>query len=269
MLKICSIMIRGKYFDKNAETLTKRGINMKPKAQDPRIAQKVLEMVAAHYKTTPEALKGKEGDPIAKKVVMYTIREGIGGLIRSAREAVGKKYDPDVYQAVKKVQGLVKTDPALASLIEEIKTEVLMIANMPSSSAEATESTSPPYQPRSHTQKSSVTSERTEVLAVAPTKTITQNIISVKEAVTSVFLGASLLQSPDPAADVMLAKDAVVFLVWDDFPKIPLTEILSAFRLDKDGLYRAIGRISVCLKEDGGELKKKLKAARVAYSPAE
>jgi len=200
---------------------------------------------------------------------MYTLKEALGGSLRSAKEAVGKKHDPDVYQAVKKVKGLVKTDTALASLIEEIKTETLMIAAMPSGSAGATGPTSPPRQPTPRTPKPPVTSEKTEAPAVVPSGNTAQNIASVQKAVTGVFLGADLLQSRDPAAEVMLAKDAVVFLVWDDFPKIPLPEILTAFHLDKDGLYRAIGRISVCLKEDGSELKKKLKAARGAYSPAE
>lgn len=269
MLKVCSIVIRVQDFDKHAETLTNERNIMKAKTQDPRIAQKVLEMVAAHYKTTPDVLKSDEGDPIAKKVVMYTIKEGLGGSIRSAKEAVNKKHDPDVYQAVKKIKGLVKTDTGLASLIEEIKTETLMIAAMPSGSASAPSGpTSPPRQPAARTPRSATAPEKPEATQVIPTGNTAQTIASVQKAVTGVFLGADLLQSRDPASEVMLAKDAVVFLVWDDFPKIPLPEILSAFHLDKDGLYRAIGRISVCMKEDGSELKKKLKAARGAYSPA-
>jgi len=242
---------------------------VKADTQDPRITQKVLEMVAAYYKTTPGALKGDEGDPIAKKVVMYTLKEELGASLKASREAVGKKYDPYVYQAVKKVKGLMKTDTALSSLIEEIKTEALMITVPPSGSAGAMGPTSPPRQPTPRTPKPPVTSKKAEALTVVPSGNTAQSIASVRKAVTGVFLGADLLQAPDPAAEVMLAKDAVVFLVWDDFPKISLPEILSAFHLDQDGLYRAIGRISVSLKEDGSELKKKLKAARGAYGAAE
>lgn len=267
MLKICSIVFRNKSFDKQPETLTKERNRMKTKTQDPRIAQKVLEMVAVHYKTTPDILKTEEGDPVARKVVMYTLKEELGASLKASREAVGKKHDPDVYQAVKKVKVLLKTDTALASMIEEVKTEALMIATMPSRNA-SSPAVSPQRQSSTRAPKPPVTPEKSEAIQIIPSGNTAQTIASVRKAVTGVFLSADLLQSNDPAAEVMLAKDAVVFLVWDDFPKIPLPEILSALHLDQDGLYRAIGRISVCLKEDGGEFKKKLKAARSAYSPA-
>ncbi len=236
---------------------------MKTKTQDPRIAEKVLEMVAAHYKTTSEALKSDQGDPIAKKVVMYTLKEGLGGSIRSAREAVGKKHDPDVYQAVNKVKGLLKTDTDLASLVEEIKTEALMITAMPGGGSDE------PVTNRrqafaSNSQPASLVSQE----RMAANSDSLQSVEKVQKAVVSVFLGSNLLQSVDPSTDVLLAKDLVVFLIWNDFPKTPLSEILNSFRLDQDGFYRAIGRISVLLREEGGEFKKRLKAARNTYSTA-
>ena len=239
---------------------------MKRKIQDPRIAQKVLDMVAVHYNTTPNILKGEDGDPVAKNVVMYILKEGLGASLKASKEAAGKKHDPDVYQAVKKVRMLVETDIALASLIEEIKTEVLMITVMPSETGSTSESFSPIRQRTTSITKELTASEKDELAPIITSENMVQIIGSVQKAVISIFLGADLLQSRDPATEVMLAKDAVVFLVWDDFPKITKAEILSAFRLDQDELYRAIGRISVCLKEDGNELKKKLKAARNAYS---
>lgn len=243
---------------------------MKTKTQDPRIAQKVLEMVADHYKTTPEKLKSVEGDPMAKKVVMYVLKEGLGASLKAAREAVNKKHDPDVYLAVKKIKALLRTDTTLAKMIEEAKAEALMIVAVPSGAE-----TTSPSEPTSTSRKSAPSDEKTPAIPgkseAIPSGTLgntTQVIETVQKAVTSIFLGANLLQSPDPAAEVMFAKDAVVFLVWDDFPKINRAEILKAFHLDQDGLYRAIGRISVCLKESGSELKKKLKAARAGYSAA-
>lgn len=241
---------------------------MKTKTFDPQITQKVLEMVANHYKTTPEVLRSDEGDQTAKKVVMYIIREGIGGSIRSAKDAVGKKHDNDVYMAIRKVKELMGSDAALDSLVEEIKTEAIMIAALPSGDVGTTGPTSPSLPPTPRPQRTAVSPERTETLVTPPPGSASQNIANVQKAVTGVFLGANLLQSPDPAAEVMLAKDVVVFLVWDDFPKIPLHEILSTFRLDMDGFYRAIGKTSVRLKEEGGELKKKIRAARGAYPQA-
>lgn len=241
---------------------------MKRKTQDPRIAQKVIEMVAAHYKVTPEALKDEDGDRKARQVVMYTLKEELGAPLRTAREVINVKSDPTVYAAVKAVKSLLKTDTALAAMIEEIKTEVLMITAMPGGSVSASGPTSPTRPPASASTKTAPLAGKTEAAPIVASGNTAQSIANVQKAVTGVFLGADLLQSRDPAAEVMLAKDAVVFLVWDDFPKITTAEILSAFHLDQDGLYRAIGRISVSLKEDGSELKKKLKAARGAYSPA-
>ena len=116
---------------------------MKAKTQDPRIVQKVLAMVAVHYKTTPEILRGDKGDLVAKKVVMYTLREELGASLKASREVVGRKHNPDVYQAVKKVKTLLKADATLASLIEEIKTEALMIAAMPSGTSSPSAPASP------------------------------------------------------------------------------------------------------------------------------
>ncbi len=241
---------------------------MKRKTQDPRIAQKVIEMVAAHYKTTPEVLKSAEGDLKARRIVMFILREELGTSIRTAREAVNKKNDPDVYIAVKKIKGLLNTDTALASMIEEIKTEVLMLSAMPGGPSPAVVQSSPMRQSMSASAKPLPSASQPEVAPASNNGSTAQIIGNVRKAVTGIFLGADLLQSRDPASEVMLAKDAVVFLVWDDFPKINQTEILSAFHLDQDGLYRAVGRISVTLKEDGSELKKKLKAVRAAYAQA-
>lgn len=222
---------------------------MKRKTQDPRIAKKVIEMVATHYKTTPDALKDSDGDRTARQVIMYILKEELGGTLRVAREAINIKADMTVYTACTAIKALLKTDKALATAIEEIKTEALMIAT-----TSGGESNTP--------------TTRSEVAPVAPSNNTAQIINNVRKAVTSVFLGPDLLQSPDPGAEVVLAKDAVVFLVWDDFPKIPLTELLSIFHLDQDGLYKAVGRISVAFKEDENGFKKKLKAARAGYMPS-
>ena len=274
MLKVCSIVFGDNSlessFNKHGETLTKqdRRKNMKRTTGDPRIASKVVEMVAAHYKTTPAVLKTDEGELKARRAVMYILKEGFGTTLREAREAVNKKSDPDVYLAVKAIKGLLKTDTALATMIEEVKTEVLMLSAMPGGPSPATTQSSPSRQTMSASAKPLPSVSQSETVPTANNGTTPQIIINVQRAVTGVFLGADLLQSSDPAAEVMLAKDAVVFLVWDDFPKISQAEILSAFHIDQDGLYRAVGRILVTLKEDGSELRKKLKAARAAYTPA-
>ncbi len=242
---------------------------MKRKTQDPRIAQKVIEMVAVHYKTTPEVIKGKEGDRLHRQVVMHVLKDALGSSLKGTCEALSTT-SMTVYTASKTVKELLKTDTALATLIEEIKTEVLMLSAIPGGGQVGLPTTSPSSPLRQTISAGGKPNppEPIETASVVTTMNTTQVIGKVQKAVTSFFLGADLLQSRDPAAEVLLAKDAVVFLVWDDFPKITLPEILSAFHLDQDGLYRAIGRISVCLKEDGGELKKKLKAARAACSPA-
>lgn len=240
---------------------------MKRKTQDPRIAQKVIEMVAAHYKTTPAALKDDDGDRRARQVIMYTLREELGSPIRIAREVINVKSDPSVYAAIKTIKTALKTDTILAKIIEEIKTETLMIAAMLGVPASPATSSSSTRRTMSADGKPNLPAQP-EAAPIVTTGNAIQVIGKVQKAVTGMFLGADLLQSRDPAAEVMLAKDAVVFLVWDDFPKITQAEILSAFHLDRDGLYRAIGRISVTMKEDGSELKKKLKAARAEYSPA-
>lgn len=241
---------------------------MKMKTQDPRIAQKVIEMVAKHHKITPDELKDEKGNQVARQIVMYILKEELGSPLRISREAVNVKSDPSVYTASKAVKSMLKTDTALASLVEEIKTETLMITAMPNGGNSTPIPVNPSHQPTTRVQKLPVVPERSEATQVIPSDSTAHTIAHVQKAVTGVFLGVDLLQSPDPAAEVMLAKDAVVFLVWDDFPKIPLLEIVNAFHLNQDDLHRSIGRISVCLKEDGGELKKKLKAARAMYLPA-
>ncbi len=241
------------------------------KIQDPRIAQKVIEMVAAHYNTTPDTLKDGDGDRTARQAIMYILKDELGGTLRVAREAINVKSDITVYTASKSIKALLKTDTTLAEAIEKIKTEVLMIVAMPgskSADASALRVSGSERQSISPRAKSGAIPGQSEPTSVATPSNVAQVIGNVQKAVTGVFLSSDLLQSPDPTAEVLLAKDAVVFLVWNDFPKISQAEILSAFRLNQDGLYRAIGKISVCLKEDGSKLKKKLKVARSTYSPA-
>ena len=226
------------------------------KTEDTRIVEKVLEMVAAHYDTTPETLKSANGDPIAKKTVMYILKEGLGTSIRTAKEAVNKKYDPDVYAAVKKIKERLQTDAGLATKIEEIKTEVLMMTALPDSGR-------PTPIPTKRTRGDSNIPARPALNGA--TEHAPDLIGKIQQAVTKVFLGADLLRSPDPAADVLLAKDVVVFLAWDDSPAIPLHDVLETFHLDEDGFHRAVGRIVVKIKRDES-LQKKLQAARTAYS---
>jgi len=228
----------------------------------------VLEMVAAHYKTTPEALKDKDGDRKARQVVMYILKAELGASINTSSRVINVKSSPTVYAAIKAVKDLLKTDTALATMIETIKTEVLMLSAVPGGHAPAPVQSNPMRQTMSASGKPLPSASQLEIVSTATNKSTEQIIGNVQKAVTGIFLGADLLQSRDPAAEVTLAKDAVVFLVWDDFPKITQAEILSAFHLDQNGLYRAVGRISVDLKEDGSELKKKLKTARAAYTPA-
>ncbi len=240
---------------------------MKAKTQNPQIAHKVLEMVAAYYKTTPDILRGKEGNSLAKKVVMHTLKEGLGASVQASREAVGKKYGAEVYQAIKKVKTLLKTDTALASMIEEIKTEALMIAAMPDRNDSPSAPESPPRQSAPRRVKGSTASGKTETLILASGNAI-DVIENVQKAVTRTFLPDDLLRSHDPAAKVMLAKDVVLFLFWNDFPKESMSSIMNSFRIDDmDDFYRAIGRVTVCLRDDG-EFRKRLKVARKAYTPA-
>lgn len=233
---------------------------MQRKTQDPRIAEKVIEMVAAHYKTTPEALKSEGGDRTARQVVMYILKDELGGTLRIAREAINVKSDMTVYVASRTVKALLKSDSALATKIEEIKTEALMIAAVPGGST-----TEPPGAPVAPVQRRK-NSKKDRAVSTGSSEKNTHIIERVQRAVTSIFLGSDLLQSSDPAAEVLLAKDAVVFLVWKDFPEVSQAEILSSCHLDEKGFHRAVGRISVDLKEGVSGLKKKLKAARDAYS---
>jgi len=239
--------------------------------QDPRVANKVLEMVADHFKVSPAELKTPNGNKRARKVVMYILKEELGSSIKTAQEAVGEKWGPQVYAASKAIKPLLKTDTALSSVVEEIKTEVLMLTAMPDGSAST--NAKPPTSPRRIESASPMTptppAQSEPPVSVAthvPTGNTAQALAQVQKGVTGIFLGAGLLQSADPAAEVLLAKDVVVFLVWDDFPRITQAELLQALHIDQNSLYRAIGRITATLRDNSGELKHKLKAARATYS---
>lgn len=248
------------------------------KTQDPRIAEKVIEMVAAHFHTTPDVVRSEGGSKSVKYVVMYVLKHELGSSLRVAQEAVNVKSAPTVYTAIKSVTALLATDGDLRAKIEEIKAEVLMITTalggkVPGDSAADTAPVSPPTkesgEPKDQPARVAISTRKPKPTASQPVGSVNGIVGKVQRAVSSVFLGADLLQNPNATTEVQLAKDAVVFLVWDDSPNADLTETLNTLHLDTDGFHKAIGRISVCLREkDGGrQLRKKLKAARAAYAP--
>lgn len=221
---------------------------MERKTQDPRIVSKVLEMVASHYKTSPDSLMDDNGDRTARQVVMYVLKDELGTTLRTSREAVNVKADMTVYTASKSVKELLKNDQALAEKIEQIKTEVLMLA---ASAPLPSQQLGRAVQPEA---KVAETTEKPDGV-----------IGNVQKAVTSVFLGPDLLRSADPGKDVTLAKDVILFLLWSDFQE-PMEKVLENFHIaNQDDFFRAIGRITVSQREDV-ELKKKLRAARNLYA---
>lgn len=231
---------------------------MKKKTQDPRIAKKVLEMVADHFKTTPDMLQSKDGDKVARQVVMFILKDGLGVTLQATLDAVDLKGAMSVYTASKAIKALLKTDTELAAKVEEIKAEVLMIISSPESaspghvapSAPATKPVAPKNQP--------------SVPPTDPAKNA-QLINKIREAVSSVFLGANLLLSENPALEVLLAKDAIVFLAWEHLlGTTSLGGIQDTLQIDENTLYYSIGRITAQMENRTG-LKDKIKAARKTY----
>lgn len=235
---------------------------MQAQIQNSRVVELTLKMVAKHYGTTPEALKSDQGNPAAKKVVMHVLKEVLGTTLRTAKEAVGQKYDPAVYSAIKNVKKWLKTDQSLGTLIDEITTEALMITSLggedpQSSELVAKESTIP----RASVAKIPATPSKAKMVQTSA-KDTTQVVTNVEKAVTSVFLGENLLRSNDPTGEITLAKDTVLFIIWSDFQKHSLNEVMNIIHLENvDDFYRSIGRVTVFLK--GDEIfRKKVKAVR-------
>ena len=221
------------------------------------LTQLVLNTVARLYKMEPaEILTGKGPALLPRQVLMFVLKEA-DQPIKTILEVAGVKTPPSVYQALKKVKGLMTRDKVLAAIVEEIRTEMLTqtVSDIHTNRRPSEEDTGEPREYRIPIPRPSA--------AGVPVKRHQAVIDVVQQAVSAVMLNVALLRAKDPAAAVLLVRDTIIFYLWKNFPQVPQSETIEYFQLTQsEAFYTAIGRVTVFLEDDTSDLKRKFAEIR-------
>jgi hypothetical protein len=235
---------------------------------------KVLELVAEHYKITLADIRGGKEPKIARRLAVYLLKEEFGQTLRVIQDKLGIGSAPTLYADLKKFKDSLPNDRALGFLIETIKTEALMltVSQIHSAPTDVPPQKSPPRnKPSAPTAPIVVPPPVAKHLTSTSTHPLKESEIveMVQTAVSEVCLGPTLLNSPDAGEEVKAARDILIYLIWRDFvcaSKLPLKPLIERFHLTEESFFTAIGRVTVRMEGLLGGFQLKVADVRKKYS---